>query len=87
MIAWADGSAPGARRSAPSRPGTRPKNPGKRAAVQHERPVTRARSRTSTGRRARAGPGEGDPVKIAIRKHWRDFVAILGLFLIAGASR
>ena len=34
---------------------------------------------------AAIGPSENGPVKMAIRKHWLDFLAIIGLIVISGA--
>ena len=59
--------------------------PGQAPAVQRERPLLQEQDpeRQRAGGRRRAG--RGDAVRIAIRKHWLDFVAIIGLILIAGA--
>ena len=50
------------------------------------RPTSRpcARSSTRSARQAQAGAGEGQ-VRTAIRKHLPDFLAIIGLLLVAAA--
>ena len=59
--------------------GVRPKYPGKRPPYNPSVPCYKSKIPNVNGPcGAPSGPGEGDAVRIAIRKHWLDFVAILG---------
>ena len=59
--------------------------PGQAPAVQLERSLLQEQDPERQRAGGRRWAGRGDAVRTAIRKHWLDFVAIIGLIVIAGA--
>ena len=78
-----DVNGPAAAKSLPTgAPAHRAGRPAARQAAQGSRPQRRAQEAEPVRRQAGAGAGEGQ-VRTAIRKHLPDFLAIIGLLIIA----